>query len=53
MIPVSEQDLAKIHVICAEGYICLDRAADARWHLQAIQFDPSFNDWAQRRLEGI
>jgi hypothetical protein len=53
MIPVSEQDLAKIHVICAEGYMRCTRAADALLHLQAIQFDPSFKDWAQRRLENM
>lgn len=52
-VAVSEQDLAKVHVMCAEGYMRLARPADARWHLQAIQFDPSFKDWAQRRLEGI
>lgn len=51
--PLSEQDLAKVHVICAEGYLHLDRPSDALPHLRAIQFDPSFKDWAQRRLEDI
>jgi hypothetical protein len=51
--PISEQDLAKIHVICAEGYLRLTRASDALPHLRAIQFDPSFKDWAQRHLEDI
>jgi hypothetical protein len=53
MVPISEQDLAKIHVICAEGYLRVGCAADARWHLQAIQFDPPFKDWAQRQLEDM
>jgi hypothetical protein len=53
MAPVSEQDLAKIHVICAEGYRRLACAADARWHFQAIQFHPLFKDWAQRHLEDM
>jgi hypothetical protein len=53
LTPVSEQDLAKIHVICAEGYMRLAQVANALWHLQAVQFPPSFKDWAQRRLEDI
>jgi hypothetical protein len=51
--PISEQDLAKIHVICAEGYLRLTHTADALPHLRAIQFDPLFKDWAQRYLEDI
>lgn len=51
--PLSEQDRAKVHVICAEGYLRLARPADALQHLHSIQFDPSFKDWAQRHLEGI
>ncbi len=53
MIPVSEQDLVKVHVICAEGYLRLARISDARPHLRAIQFDSVFKDWAQHCLEGI
>jgi hypothetical protein len=49
-VPVSEQDLAKIHVICAEGYIRLGASMDAFPHLQAIQFVRPFNNWAQRQL---
>jgi hypothetical protein len=53
MNPISEQDLSKLHLICAEGYIRLACADDALTHLQSIQFDPSFNAWAQSRLEDI
>jgi len=51
--PVSEQDLAKIHVICAEGYFRLGRSADAIPHLRAVQFNPLLKEWAQRLLEDI
>jgi hypothetical protein len=50
-VPVSEQDLAKIHVICAEGYLCKGCRTDAMQHLYAIRFDPILKPWAQRRLE--
>jgi hypothetical protein len=50
MTPVSEQDLAKVHVICAEGYLRFARANDAVPHLRAIQFDPSLKIWAQHQL---
>lgn len=53
MVPVSEQDLSKIHVICAEGYFRLDRHSEALPHLQAIQFDPMLKSWSQSRLEDI
>lgn len=53
MTPVSEQDLAKVHVICAEGYLRLARANDAVPHLRAIQFDPSLKAWAQRQLNAV
>ncbi len=49
-VPVSEQDLAKVHIICAEGYLRLGRAPDALPHLRAIQFVRPFNDWAQQQL---
>lgn len=52
-VPVSEQDLAKIHVICAEGYIRLSASMDALPHLQAVQFVRPFNNWAQRQLESL
>jgi|GEM_PF-1175849 len=51
--PVSEQDLVKIHVICAEGYLRLAQATDAVPHLRAIQFDPSFKNWAQHQLDNM
>lgn len=47
---ISEQDLSKIHVLCAEGYRRLERIADASIHLQAIQLDPSFGNWARGLL---
>lgn len=53
MTPLSEQDLAKVHVICAEGYLRLDQPSDALLHLRAIQFNPSLKDWAQHRLEDV
>lgn len=53
MAPVSEQDMSKIHVICAEGFSRLDRYTEALPHLQAIQFDPILKEWAQYRLEDI
>lgn len=49
-MPVSEQDLAKVHVVCAEGYLRLGRMPDALPHLRAIQFVRPFNDWAQQQL---
>jgi len=49
--PISEQDLAKVHFICAEGYIRLNRTTDALPHLRTIQFNPLFRSWAQRHLE--
>lgn len=53
MFPVSEQDIAKVHVICAEGYLRLGQASDAIQHLRAIQFDPPFKHWVQSLLEEI
>lgn len=53
MFPVSEQDLTKVHVICAEGYLRLGRTLDAILHLRAIQFDPPFSYWAQNFLEDL
>jgi hypothetical protein len=50
MIPVSEQDLAKIHVVCAKGYLDQGRWPDALPHLRAIQFDPVLHRWAQHQL---
>jgi hypothetical protein len=52
-IPVSEQDLAKVHVICAIGYLRIARGADALPHLKAVQFDPSLKEWAQRQLNSV
>ena len=49
----SEQDIAKVHVICAEGYLRLVRAPDALPHLRAIQFDPSLKHWAGRQLNAV
>ena len=51
--PISEQDLAKIHVICATGYRQLGHTEAARTHLKAIQFDASFSRWAQHQLEEL
>ncbi len=48
---ISTHDLAKVHVICSEGYLRLGRASDARPHLHAIQFDSVFKRWVQHRLE--
>lgn len=45
---ISEYDRAKIHFICAEGYLRLKREADAIPHLDALQFDASFKHWTQR-----
>lgn len=50
---VSTHDLAKVHVICAEGYLRLGRVSDALSHLHAVQFDSVFKDWTQHRLEEI
>jgi hypothetical protein len=51
--PVSEQDLAKIHVVCAEAYLRLSRVADALPHLRAVQFAPTLQQWAQHHLGAI
>jgi hypothetical protein len=51
--PVSSQDLAKVHVICAESWLRIDRPIDALPHLRAIRSDPSLKDWSQRQLNGI
>jgi len=48
--PVSSFDLAKVHVLCAEGFSRLDRADEARVHLRAVQFDPVFGTWAHQQL---
>lgn len=53
MAPVSEQDLSKVHVLCAEGYLRLARADDAVPHLRAIQFDPVLKIWAQRQMNAV
>ena len=53
MTPVSEQDIIKIHVICAEGYLRIGSNNDAVQHLRSVQFDPILNNWAQRQLENI
>ena len=50
MLPVSQQDRVKIDVICAEGYLRIDREKDAMQHLQDIQFDPTFKDWSQYQM---
>ena len=50
MLPVSQQDRVKIDVICAEGYLRIDRGTDALQHLQDIQFDPTFKDWSQYQM---
>jgi hypothetical protein len=50
MVPISEQDLAKVHVLCAEGYRQIDRIDDALPHLRAVQFVRPFNEWAQQHL---
>jgi len=52
-LPVSEQDLGKIHVLGAEGYLRLAQVAEAIPHLRAIQFVRPFKDWAQRQLDSI
>lgn len=49
-LPVSEQDLGKIHVICAAGHLRSGDKTSARPHLLAIQYDPVFRDWAQVQL---
>ncbi len=48
--PVSEQDLAKIHVICATGHLARSEKKDALPHLRAVQFDPVFTNWAHENL---
>jgi hypothetical protein len=53
MPPVSEQDLAKVHAICAEGYLRLTRVTDAVPHLCAVRFDSSFKNWAQNQLNAV
>jgi hypothetical protein len=50
---VSNQDILKINVICAEGYSRLGHSSDALQHIREVQFDPTFKNWAQRRLEDI
>lgn len=52
-VPISTQDLAKIHVLCAEGFARLGRVNHTIEHQRAIQFDPVFANWAQRRLTEI
>ena len=51
--PISRQDMVKVDVLCAEGFLRTNRNEDARPHLQAIQFDPSFKDWSQRKMSEI
>lgn len=53
MTPISEQDLIKIHVICAEGYLRINHTTNALQHLHSVQFEPKLKDWAQRQMEGI
>lgn len=52
-LPISEQDLAKVHVLCAGGYLRLGLTSDALPHLQAIQFVRPFNEWAQQQMNSI
>jgi hypothetical protein len=47
---ISEQDLVKIRVICAEGYLRLGYEADALPHFRAVQYAPVFREWARRHL---
>jgi hypothetical protein len=51
--PVTEQDLTKLHVTCAEGYSRLGRMLQALPHLQAIQFDPQLSTWVQTKLSTL
>lgn len=53
LTPISEQDLAKIHVICAEGYLRLRHTGEAVTHLRALQFNPLFRTWANAHLDTI
>lgn len=48
--PVSEQDLAKLHVLCADGLLHSVESSEARRYLLAIQFDAVFGRWAQEQL---
>lgn len=50
---ISAQDLAKIRVLCAEGYLRIAQFDNARTQLRAIRADPSFRDWALRQLEEV
>ncbi|HKP02118.1 MAG TPA: C2H2-type zinc finger protein [Chthoniobacterales bacterium] len=50
---ISEQDLGKLHVICAEGYIRASRRDLAVPHLHAVQFSWPFAEWAQRHLDYV
>jgi hypothetical protein len=52
-IAVSEQDLGKVHILCAEGYLRLGHVPDAIPHLRSIQFVRPFKDWAQQQLDSI
>jgi hypothetical protein len=48
--PLTEQDLVKIQVLCAEGFLRLGRAAEATEHLRALQHAPVFKHWARTHL---
>jgi hypothetical protein len=44
---ITEQDLVKIQVLCAEGFLRLGRAAEATEHLRALQHASVFKHWAR------
>jgi hypothetical protein len=51
--PVTEQDLVKARVICAEGFLRLGRPDDATPHLRALQHTPMFKEWARSHLAAL
>lgn len=52
-MPISEQDLVKINVMCAWSHLQHGRAQDAAKYLQAVRFNSEFGKWAAHNLEEI
>ena len=52
-MPISEQDLVKINVMCAWSHLQHGRAQDALKYLQAVRFNSEFGKWAEHNLERL
>lgn len=50
-MPISQQDLVKINVMCAWSHLHHGRAHDALKYLQTVRFNSEFGKWAEHNLE--